>query len=318
MANFPGSGNTVPSVVSLVETISRGASVPGGVRTAALLGEGSRTEILVSSAVGSGNDGLDETYSTTNGRDGRHFTVSNVPLVTNRSTVYKNGVPLVGVEEEFTSASGSFNSKYDYRLDINSGHIELQTAALVDLGGAFFLANSQNTGNGTISGLSLLDENALTETWTIRCSSVRRDGYGDPIDGYAKFIAQGSVSGVLLDGYGNQITWQSDGIAIDNGILQFSISEGSTPFQEGDKFTVQVKSGALSRGDSLVIIYICELDINDPEFFSDFNNFTKKHGPASTSNLLSLGGQLAFANSPPGIWAVQTAPPIPRDRKSVV
>ena len=34
--------------------------------------------------------------------------------------------------------------------------------------------------------------NAPTEIWTIRCVSVRRDTNGDPVDGYAKFVAQGS------------------------------------------------------------------------------------------------------------------------------
>lgn len=63
-ANFPGAGNVGPSVSVITETISRGASVPGGVRTAVILGEGSRSETLVSSAVGAGNDGFNITYSS--------------------------------------------------------------------------------------------------------------------------------------------------------------------------------------------------------------------------------------------------------------
>ena len=93
MPNFEGSDKAVPQVAVLVETRSRGASVPGGVRTAALMGEGLRSERIISSAVGNGNDGLNAAYSNTNGRDGRHFALSNAPLVTNRSTVFKKRPP---------------------------------------------------------------------------------------------------------------------------------------------------------------------------------------------------------------------------------
>src|SRR6202000_2466141 len=101
----------------------------------------------------------------------------------------------------------SFSSHYDYRIEIDNGKIELQTAALVDQGGSFYMASPLNTGTGSISSLTLIDADAPTETWTIRCTSVIRDGYGDPIDGYAKFIAQGSISGIILDGYGDQVVW---------------------------------------------------------------------------------------------------------------
>lgn len=308
--NYPGSTSSEPTVVSLVETNSRGVSVPGGVRIAALVGEGRRIETLVANAIGSGNDGLSVTYTTNGVKDGRHFKLSNVPVVENRTTLYKNGIPLVGLESEPDDTS--FSSRYDFRYGITSGKIELQGAALVDQGGSFYSSSTLNTGDGTISTLTLEDANALTETWTVRCISVRRDGYGDPIDGYAKFIAQGSVSGVPLDGYGNQITWESNGVVVSNSILSFAINEGSSSFIEGDKFTIRVKGGALSRGDTLVAQYICVTDLNDPEYFSDVDNIASKHGRPSLDNLLSLGAQLAFANSPPGIVCCQAAPSIPR------
>lgn len=84
------------------------------------------------------------------------------------------------------------------------------------------------------------------------------------------------------------------------------------PFNVGDKFTIKVSSGVLSRGDSLVAHYISEGDINDPEFFTDPRALYRKHGNPSLTNRLSLGAQLAFANTPPGIWTVQAAPSIPR------
>ncbi|HVI39749.1 MAG TPA: hypothetical protein VM577_03740 [Anaerovoracaceae bacterium] len=312
MADFPGGQNALPGPYSEVITQSRGVSVPGGTRIAAILGEGARVERLVSSAVGGGSDGLNSSYSSTNGSDGRHFLLSLPEIVSNRTQLFKNGIPLVGLEQSFTSSSGSFSSKYDYRIDITNGHIELQTAALVDQGGSFFVASSLNVGNGTINGLALVDPNAPTETWSVRCASVRRDGYGNPIDGYAKFVVQGSISGIILDGYGNQITWQSNGVTTTNGILSFSITEGMSAFREGDRFTIKVKGGALVRGDSLVAHYIAEIDLNDPEFFSDLDLLTTKHGAASLDNRLSLGSQLAFANGPPGVFACQAAPAIPR------
>ena len=39
---------------------------------------------------------------------------------------------------------------------------------------------------------------------------------------------------------------------------------------------------------------------------------TLKHGLPSTDNRLSLGAQLSFANSPPGLWTCQCAPAVPR------
>jgi len=131
-------------------------------------------------------------------------------------------------------------------------------------------------------------------------------------DSAPKFVAQGTVSGILQDGYGNIVTWQSDGVTVSNSILEFSITEGATTFREGDTFTVQVKSGALVAGDSLVAYYIGQADIDDPVFFSDLEELEAKHGAPSTSNRLSLGAQLAFSNGPPGVYACQAAPSVPR------
>ncbi len=314
MPSFPGSQNAAPGVYTDVVTLSRGANVPGGVRTAVLMGEGLKTERIVISAVGGGSDGFNPTYSGTNGSDGRHFLLSGAPLISNRLTLYKNGIPLTGLEQAFSSTSGSFSSLYEYRVNITNGRIELQTASLVDQGGSYYTASALNQGDGTITNLTLVDDNAPTETWTIRCTSTRRDGYGNPIDGYAKFIAQGSISGTLRDSFGNNIVWSSDGTVVSNGILSFSVTEGLTALREGDKFTVKVKGGALVKGDSLTATYIAQLDINDPQFFTDINTFAAKHGFPSLDNYLAIGAQLAFANSPPGVWAVQCAPSIPRRR----
>jgi hypothetical protein len=319
MANYPGGSNDVPSVVTEVVTVSRGVSVPGGVRLAAIVGEGKRVERIVSSAIGSGNDGLDENGTTVGDPDGRHFALTFGPIVSNRLELFKNGVLLTGLEQDgFLLTGGStFSSTFDYRYDLD-GIIELQAASLEDQGGADYSASSANVGNGTLNGLTLVDVNAPNEVWTVRVSSVIRDAFGNPIDGYATFVASGSVSGTILDGYGNKITWQSNGVTVSNGILSFSVSEGVSNFVEGDTFTIRVSSGALSAGDSLVAYYIGEADLNDPEFFTDLDALQTKHGSASTTNRLSLGAQLAFANGPPGVFAVQAAPSIPRRASYVV
>ena len=174
-ANFPGSTNALPDAVAEVVTLGRGVSVPGGLRLAALVGEGVRVERLISSAVGGGNDGLDPTCTTATGSDGRHFVLGSVPVVSNRTTVYRNGIPLTGLEQSGWVGQGTtFSNVYDYRIEIATGCIELQTASLVDQGGTYFTTSSLNVGNGTISGLTLEDLNALSETWTVRCSSVLR------------------------------------------------------------------------------------------------------------------------------------------------
>lgn len=310
--NFPGATNIRPQAYSETISSTTGIAFPGGSRQAVLLGEGERSQRIISSARGRGLDGLNSTFDSTTGSDGRHFLVSFAPLVPNRSRLLRNGAILKGLEQNFDSTSGSFSAQYDYRLNVETGHIELQSASLVDQGGDYYSSYLLNVGNGIVSGLSLIDTEAKTETWVVRCTSVRRDGYGDIVPGFAKFIAQGSVSGILLDGYGNQVVWQSDGVALNNTVLQFSISEGVTPFQEGDRFIIKVKSGALSQGDSLVFYGLGQGDLNDPTYFADPNELYAKHGMPSTTNTLSLASQLAFANGAPGVWACQCAPAIPR------
>jgi hypothetical protein len=315
MANFPGGDTALPGTYVDTATLSKGASVPGGVRTAMIMGEGQRVETLVSSANGGGRDGLNPTFNSVKGQDGRHFRLANAPLISNRTTLYKNGTPLDGIEG--VNNGSDIPSKYDYRIQISNGSIELQSASLVDQSGSFWKAG-KNIGDGYISNLELLDDNAPTETWTLRATSVRRDGYGNPIKGSAKFVAQGSISGTILDGYDNQIFWNSNGTINNNGVLRFQINEGAVAFQEGDRFTVKVKGGRLLAGDSLTATYIAEIDLNTPQFFTNLDLLTAKHGSPSLTNRLSLGAQIAFANSPPGVWAIQTKPAVPRRKSFVV
>lgn len=316
MSNIPGATNVIPGVYSDVVTQSRGVSISGGVRIPAIIGEGSTDETLVSQAVGGGRDGLDSTYTTTSGSDGRHFQLSYYPLISNRSTLYKNGQPLVGLESTIDALT--FSNRYDYRIDIETGQVELQTAHLVDQGGAPYIPLTTNIGDGYLGSLTLMDENAPPETWTIRCISVQRDAYNNPIGGTAKFIAFGSVSGAKLDANGNPILWQANGNVVSNSILSFAIWErkvGSvvvSPFREGDGITVIVASGVLVRGESLTANYLPEDNLNDPIYLQGMDDVLKRHGSPSLDNNLSLGAQLAFANSAPGVMTVQAAPAMPR------
>lgn len=120
-----------------------------------------------------------------------------------------------------------------------AGGASPQGAHFVDLGGGnFYLPAATNIGNGTINGLTLLNQGAITQTWTIRC--VQGDGYTNFAPTAAVFIAEGSISGTSRDGYGNQIMWLADGQTFSNDTFSFSISDGSTGFSLGDSFTIKI------------------------------------------------------------------------------
>jgi hypothetical protein len=314
MANIPGA--TLPGVFTDVVTQSRGVSVPGGSRIAAIIGEGSTDETIVPQAVGGGQDGLNSSYTGTTGRDGRHFQLSGFPLVSNRTTLFKNGIPLRGLEASIDS--NSFSNSYDYRIDIATGQVELQRAHLVDQGGTLWSALSTNVGLGAINNLTLLDFNTPPETWTIRCIKVQRDALNVPIGGTASFLVFGSVSGAKLDANGNPIVWVANNNVVSNGVISFSISETTvgptvtSPFREGDAFLVVVDSGVLVRNDSLTANYISTSNLNDPVLLAGLGNVVKRHGLPSVNNNLSLGAQLAFANNAPALLTVQAAPALPR------
>src|ERR1035437_4001212 len=312
MANIPGGTGVLPGAFTDVITASRGVAIPGGTRIAAMIGEGSTDQTLVSQAQGSGGDGLDSTYSTVTGADGRHFLASNAPFNAGRTTLFKNGIPLVGTETLIDS--NAFSSQFDYRIDISTGKIELQRAHLVDQGGIFYIALSCNVGVGSVNNLTLLDVNAPPETWTIRCVSVQRDAGNLPISNTAKFLAFGSVSGAKLDANGNPIVWMANNAVVSNGTISFSIQETvpAFPFREGDAFTIKVASGVLNRSDSLTINAIPSLFLNDPVLVQGMGDVVSRHGLPSVSNSLSLGAQLAFANSASVLITAQAAPAMPR------
>lgn len=98
----------------------------------------------------------------------------------------------------------------------------------------YYLPNPTNVGNGSIANLTLVDPNALTETWIIKCVEVPPDGYAPP-----RFETFGSISGNIVDQYGNYPVWVANGPIVSNGVLSFSIVQTSPTFQPGDFFTIQ-------------------------------------------------------------------------------
>lgn len=317
MADIPGATNALPGTFTQVVTQSAAVSIPGGSRVTAMIGQGQTSETIVAQAQGGGVDGLDPTYTTTNGADGRHFSLQNFPIISNRTTLFKNGIPLTGMESVITTTS-IVPSQFDYLIDISTGHILLQSAHLVDQGGSFYVPLTTNVGLGTINALTLLDANAPPETWTVRCVSVQRNAMNQPIGGTATFIAVGSVSGAQLDANGNPIVWKADGYVVNNGILSFGIIETQvmsvvvSPFVPGDAFTIQVASGVLVRNDTLTATYIPTANINSPTLTQGLSDVLTPFGTPSLDNSLSLGAQLFYANGASSLICLQAAPSLPR------
>lgn len=515
MANIPGlSGYVQPGVHARDRVISQGVSIPGGTRIVCIIGEGLKERVLVASAVGGGADGSDD-CSPTGDAGGRFFDIGATSLVSGRTEVYVNENLLYGTED--TIDENSFDGQFDFRIDTNTGCLELQGASIGDQDGKKYSASSLNVGNGVIVDgtcgtfdlISVIDETAPAERWTVRCVGVLRDSNGDPIPGKATFTLTGSLSGQLRDGAGQPILFHSsyvtgsaggvsgnddecsdgfvvasdsgfavgsasvkagdsttdttdqfvfdgdlvtqgqalagdflcvdgytgieildieydsdddettvtlvtdsldstisdteweiravnlfvddttvvhdpttglpttdgnfvggdvgkvvmicsgdsagrytisavtstrrvrvhllddedtgfpagliddnaDGLAEagltwhlleENGVLLLGIQEGTVSYDVGDKFFIDVNSRVLATGDELKVRYIDEADVNDPEFFTSASALYNKHGTPSLTNALSLGAQLAFENSAPGVLALQAKPPISR------
>jgi len=227
MANIPGiSGYVQPGVFARDRVISRGVSIPGGLRIVCVLGEGLKEETVVSSAFGSGKDG-NITYSPTGTGDGRFFKIANAPVESGRTELRLNQSLLYGTEATVDSTTGKwgasgFDSKYDYRLDVSKGAIEMQKAALADLDGKLYSASSGNTGNGVVAHqgttwgvdstnlINILDTNAIAENWTAKCVGTVRDSAGNVISGQSTFTVRGEVTGVVRDANGVPYTWSSN------------------------------------------------------------------------------------------------------------
>jgi hypothetical protein len=211
--NIPGITNAMPGVFSRDQLINTGVSVPGGNRTLSIVGEGARQETIVPSAVGGGADGLSPDYSGTATPDGRHFALSQSPIVVNRTTLLLDGVPLVGVEGQINALG--FDSRFDYRIDSNTGHIELQGAVIVDEGGKLYIPGASNYGDGYLNLLEVATTNSPAQNWTLRDAGVSLDSYGNPISGTETFTLTGTASGQVRTKSGAPIVFSVDAYGVD-------------------------------------------------------------------------------------------------------
>jgi intein/homing endonuclease len=154
-------------------------------------------------------------------------------------------IPLVSAESFIAPGTVKIGAELIYysAVDLDNNTLIVpggtsSDAMIIDQGGGnYYTANPSNVGTGTIDNLQLVDSNAPTETWTIKCVEVLRGIDGYVIPNTARFITIGSVSGVLIGGY--DYVWIDDGIVVSNTILSFSITE-LTPFKEGDYFVIKV------------------------------------------------------------------------------
>lgn len=85
------------------------------------------------------------------------------------------------------------------------------------------------TGNGTMTDIDTYPDTP-TETWTITCTSAATDG--------GTFSVTGSVSGAQAAA--------TVGTPYDNGIIAFTLNDGSTDFAVSDEFSLDVTEGLMT------------------------------------------------------------------------
>lgn len=297
MANIPGiNGFVQPGTFARDRVISRGVSIPGGTRIVCIMGEGLREEVLVEQALGDGRDG-DAACSPTGSGDGRFFSLNAAPVVPGRSEVYLNGTLLYGIEGAIDSSS--FDGKFDFRLEPETGCLELQAASIGDQDGDKFSASGLNTGDGVIVDgvcgdfdlISVLDSSAPRERWTIRVVGVIRDSNGDPIPGKTTFTATGAVSGQLRDESGQPYLFTdsyytgsagavsgnedscADGFAVassdDFGLGSAVLKSGDATVDTTDQFEFDgdlITQGQVLVGDELCVDGYIGIEIEDIEY----------------------------------------------------
>lgn len=245
MANIPGiSGYIQPGTFARDRVVSKGVSIPGGVRVLTIMGLGETEVVLVDGAVGSGQDGT----STPSGAspNGRFFLIPEAPLESGRVKVFLNGAELTVYEGKF-NGSDTVQSGYDCQVDLSTGVLGLQSASFEDQNGLLFAAATSNVGNGVVETgevgnldeLAILDPDTPSETWTLRCNSVLRDSNGASIKGQAKFSLTGSVSGQLRDSNGNFFSFTD------------SFKEGTGTIHRNDDLTTAGQDGyVLMNGET--------------------------------------------------------------------
>lgn len=168
-------------------------------------------------------------------------------------------VPLLDADDFLTSGFvkvGAELIKYvsvDYlnnNLNVPAPGAGAAAAALIDQGGGnYYTRKDGYVGTGTIVGLTLIDPNAIGQTWNIKCIFVQRNISNLPIANTAKFIAVGELSGTsLVDGYSDPIIWTADGYTVSNSVFSFKLIDSVPVFREGDEFIIKI-AGAIAGSD---------------------------------------------------------------------
>jgi hypothetical protein len=225
MANIPGiNGFIQPGTFARDRVISRSVSLPGGARILCIMGEGLKEQTLVAQAQGGGADGSADCSPTGTG-DGRYFSIPGAPLISGRTEVYINNNLLYGTEDVVDETA--FPGKFDFRLDPETGCLELQKAAIGDQNGSKFSASSLNVGTGFIPDgicgiydlISVIDPSAPRERWTVKAVSVVRDSNGNPVPGKTTFTVSGSLSGQVRSSNGSPILFRDSYITGTQGAV---------------------------------------------------------------------------------------------------
>lgn len=256
MANIPGiDGFIQPGVHARDRVTSSGVSIPGGTRIVCVMGEGLREETIVSQAVGSGADGV-KACSPTGSGDGRYFRLQNYPVVAGRTELYLNNSLLYGMEEAIDE--DDFDGAFDYRIDIETGCIELQKASIGDQDGKKYSASSINDGNGVVVDgtcgdldlISVVDASAPAERWTVRAVGVIRDSNGDPIPGRTTFTATGAVSGQLRNSGGSPYLFTDAYVTGTSGAVSGNLDPCTDGFIVASDGAFENGSAVLKDGDA--------------------------------------------------------------------
>ncbi len=173
-------------------------------------------------------------YPTSLLRENMTATQLTVPLV-DVEVFPSYGIAKVGIELIEYLAVDTVNKN----LIVPGPGNNIPATLVLQHNGKYFLPGSNNIGQGTIDSLITVGS-APTENWRIICVFVEKDRNNFTIPETAIFEVQGSISGNIVDGYGNYITWKANGKVVTYGILSFSFADVCPSFEVGDSFLIQV------------------------------------------------------------------------------
>lgn len=152
-----------------------------------------------------------------------------------------------------------------YQIGTAANHVDLLDKIVRFLGGYATAGaiGQTGTGNGQLLNLETFPA-AVTETWTITCTSTAANG--------GLFSVTGSVSGAQ--------TGAVVGQNYDNGKVRFNLTDGSTDFQVGDQFTFATTAGAMGASERWQVLrYTGVSEINASSFLVNWEPWTAFKGP---------------------------------------